>query len=162
MTSNLDNKLNRALRKATEKTTADPTQARMDEVMNMLSSDAMDTLLDNGDLTPRAAVGSIKLLISMGCDGTLSKSKKASCTKLANAQYDSERVQTTADRHFTPFGTEQVADAISEIRSMGERIDIFERRYGDMRMAAQDFLEISRHTASGLIDKLENGVTPND
>jgi len=134
----------------------------MDEVMNMLSSDAMDTLLDNGDLTPRAAVGSIKLLISMGADGTLSTSKKPTMTKLSGALYDSERTRTTEIRHFTPFGTEQVAEALSEIRGMGERIDTFERRYGDMRMAAQDFLEISRHTAAGLIDKLERGVTPND
>ena len=60
-----DAKLNRYMRKAKQKTSVDSVQAKLEQVQNMLSSDGVQTLLANGDLTRETFVDTLKTLVSV-------------------------------------------------------------------------------------------------
>ena len=160
MASNTEVKLGRALRRATSKSTDNPIQSRLTEVNTMLSSEAIGSLLDNGDLTPRAVVDSIKVLVSMASDGTTSASAAVTNRSLSRAAVSSQSNNVPTTRHFSPFGPQQVAEASRYVRVISDRVEALENRYADLRQSARELVDTSQLTVTRLVDSLEQGNIP--
>lgn len=155
-------KLNRYMRKAKQKTAADPVKHKLDQVKQMLNSDAVDTLLDNGDLTPKSLVTTLRTIVDAAADTPLGSLPRSECHRMTDCFDSSTRRRPEDLRHFRPYGAAEVAAAIEEIRTLQSTVTDFESAVTQARRSASTVIDNSHSLAAHLIHQLETGVTPND
>ena len=157
----IDAKLNRYMRKAKQKTKVDPAQAKLDKINQILGSDAINTLLENGDLSPSSVVATLRTMVdTISNHGVpLSRSDR---DRLHDSFMSSTRRRSEGLTHFQPFGENEVAAAIEEVRRLQSTVSTFEAAVVTARQSAGHVISESQCLAANLIDQLENGVTPNE
>ena len=155
-------KLNRYMRKARQKSTANPVQHKLDQVQQMLNSDAVDTLLDNGDLTPKSLVTTLRTIVDAAADTPLGALSRHERNRMMDCFDSSTRRRPEDLNHFRPYGAAEVTAAIEEIRILQSTVTDFESAMTFARRSASTVIDNSHALAAHLIYQLETGVTPND
>ena len=150
------------MRKAKQASGASATERKLEEVVNMLNSEAVERLLVNGDLTPSAIVSSLKALVAVTSDGSSSRMNTDRQDKLRYALQRSISDTSRHDRYLQPFGPEQVASSVSELRQLQENVNALTTSMTAVRRAARDLSDNTQTISINLINNLEQGVTPND